>query len=170
LAQTHAFVKRRDSKGRLRTRRFRFHIFDGLFSKKDAPPPKPWVPSAPPPESTTEEQEAGITNSGSVDPGAYFTDPSTGPLAEDDQSDARDLSMREAMALLEGREYIPTKSSIWNRLDRLEAMTRTPLSIYAFKVTGAALVFGALLWADGSKKFFQKYTIAGSLLTIVVAL
>lgn len=82
----------------------------------------------------------------------------------------REYGMREAIARLEGREYIPVKPTIWQRLHRLEAMTRSPDSIYAMKVAAAALVFGALIWADGSRAFFIKYNIAGSLLTIVVAL
>lgn len=82
----------------------------------------------------------------------------------------REYGMREAIARLEGREYIPVKPTIWQHLHRLEAMTRSPDSIYAMKVAAAALVFGALIWADGSRAFFIKYNIAGSLLTIVVAL
>lgn len=78
--------------------------------------------------------------------------------------------MKEAMAMLEGREYIPVVPTIWQRLDRIEALTRTPLSVYAMKLAAAALAFGAILWADGSRQFFITYTISGSLITIVVAL
>lgn len=72
--------------------------------------------------------------------------------------------------MLEGRDYEPTKHTLWQQLDRLEAKTRSPSSVYAMKVAGAALVFGALLWAEGSRAFFVKYSLTGSLLTIVVAL
>lgn len=37
--------------------------------------------------------------------------------------------MKEALAVLEGRGYVPTKPTIWQRLDDLEAMTRSPNSI-----------------------------------------
>lgn len=81
-----------------------------------------------------------------------------------------ELSMREALALLEGRAYTPTSPTIWQRIERLEQWTRSPISIYAFKVMGASLVFGALLWAEGSRAFFLKYQMTTSLLTVVVAL
>lgn len=36
------------------------------------------------------------------------------------------------------------------------------------KVAGASLVFGSLIWTNGSRSFFIKYNITGSLLTMVV--
>jgi hypothetical protein len=45
-----------------------------------------------------------------------------------------ELSMKEALALLEGRRYVPEKLSVWQYLNNLEHWLRSPNSIYAAKV------------------------------------
>ena len=188
LAETHALVKQKDSKGRPRPKRLRFHLFDGAGKKQngptadDAPTTQP-MPGATSPVTApavvvsdySKRDEGGLGLAAPDFANSRLRSSSVaGPaLLSPVESEAeinRELSMKEAMAMLEGRPYKPTKPTIWQRIDKLEATTRSPLSVYAFKVTGAAMVFGALLWAQGSRLFFEKYSIAGSLLTIVVAL
>lgn len=159
LAQCHAHVKRTDAQGRPRRRRLRFHLFESLVRKRHH------HPDSLPAGSATNAGENQISPA-AVDP-PYSAD---APRERDDNTTPREYSMKEALAVLEGRDYVPTKPTIWQRLDDLEAMTRSPNSIYAMKVAGASLVFGSLIWANGSRSFFIKYNITGSLLTIVVAL
>lgn len=159
LAQCHAHVKEADASGRRRRLRLRFHLFESLGRKRHHHSDS--LPAGSGGGPTGNQTNAAVADS------SY-------PLSASDERDEgttpREYSMKEAMAVLEGRDYVPTKRTVWQRLDRLEAKTRSPNSVYAMKVAGAALVFGSLLWADGSRPFFIKYSITGSLLTIVVAL
>ena len=110
---------------------------------------------------------------GDNDPNAAIADPSLSrhlPLDDDPQSTNTDLSMKEALALLEGREYVPDNPGFWLRVSRFEALFRTPTSIYAAKVAVVCAVFPILIWANGTRQFFLTYGIQGSLLSIVVAL
>lgn len=151
LSECHALVGRRDAKGRKRQRRLRFRLLERFMMK----------PVLSPGSSSSEA-------SGSEKP--QGSEPSPFDHQEPSASVEHDLSMKEALALLEGRTYTPPSTTFWQRLERLEQWTRSPLSIYAFKVMGASLVFGALLWAEGSRAFFIKYQMTTSLLTVVVAL
>jgi hypothetical protein len=151
---------RKDSQGRPRRRRLRFHLFEklrrGHHHVVDI--------------SATGPRDAEFK--GMNDATAAVVDPSYSQnvAGEDTGYAQRELSMHEALALLEGREYVREKPNIWLRLSNIEKHFRSPLSIYAFKVAAAAMVFGALIWADGTRKWFLSYTIASSMLTLVVAL
>ena len=110
---------------------------------------------------------------GENDPNAAYADPSLSrraPFELDPQTIDTDLSMKEALALLEGKEYVPDNPGFWLRASRLEAKLHSPMSIYAGKVAGAAAVFATLIWAVHTRHFFLEYSIQGSLLTVVVAL
>ncbi|KAH8929027.1 hypothetical protein BT69DRAFT_1276681 [Atractiella rhizophila] len=88
-----------------------------------------------------------------------------------DQKDVeRELSMREALALLEGREYTPEKVTIWHRYSRLEGFLRSPDSIYAIKATAAVIIYASLYWSTTTRAWFTHYTLTGGLITVVVAL
>jgi hypothetical protein len=154
LAQCHTYIKKTDGRGRPRRRRLRFHLFEAIARKRHYHH-SDFLPGES--KSQTTERD-GNPNT------PYFV----GASASGEQN--KEYSMKEAMALLEGREYVPNKPTIWQRLHKLESKTHSPSSIYAMKVAGAALVFGTLLWAEGYRAFFIKYNITGSLLTIVVAL
>jgi hypothetical protein len=161
LAQCHAYVKETDARGRRRKLRLRFHLFESLGRKRHH-----HSDSLPSGSTTAGEPSGNQTNAAAVD-SSY---PVNASGEQTEGKTPREYSMKEAMAVLEGRDYVPTKPTIWQRLHSLEAKTRSPNSIYAMKVAGAALVFGSLLWANGSRAFFIQYSITGSLLTIVVAL
>ncbi|KAF8335904.1 uncharacterized protein EI90DRAFT_3120148 [Cantharellus anzutake] len=80
------------------------------------------------------------------------------------------LSMRQALALLQSREYKPHRSNIWVGLERLEAAFISPTSMAAAKVTGACLVFGTFFWAEHTRSWFILYNIYTSLLTLIVCM
>lgn len=157
LARCHEMVKQVDVKGQPRRKRLRFHLFDGIGKRgfqADTP-------------SDTLLGPSDVNNLGDTAAGESSTAADaegSGPSTE------KEMTMKEAMALLEGREYIPETLNIWQRLHKLEALTHTPSSVYAMKLAAAAIVFGSLIWAEGSREFFILYNISGSLLTIVVAL
>lgn len=158
----HAYAQKKDSKGKARSNGIHFHIPERIIANKAArraaaAPPKHHAPHpAPTMEATTNEAVAAPELG---EAGGYAG-----------VSNARDLTMLEALALLEGRTFVPKKVNIWQRLAKLEAFFRTPTSIYAAKVSAASLVFGSFLWAEHTRSFFLKYNLTGSLLTLVVAL
>ncbi len=93
---------------------------------------------------------------GDNNPNAAIADPSLLchlPLDDDLQSTNTDLSMKEALALLEGREYVPDNPGFWLRVSRFKALFRTPMSIYAAKVAAVCAVFAILIWANGTHQF-----------------
>lgn len=94
------------------------------------------------------------------------------PITTDDTADshAKDLRMQEALALLEGRPYTHTKLTWWQQIDRLEQLSRSPLSVYAFKLSAASIVYTSLVWADGSRNFFTTYVLPMNLPTLVISL
>ena len=60
--------------------------------------------------------------------------------AEDEQQ----LSVKEAMAILENKEFMPTTSTIWQRIDALNQFFKTDQSMYAIKVAAISSVFAVL--------------------------
>lgn len=57
------------------------------------------------------------------------------------------MSLREALARLSGRDFVPIKKNFWTRVAELERMLRSPDSIYAFKTAAAVAVFAVFLLA-----------------------
>ncbi|KAI5481791.1 hypothetical protein MNV49_000068 [Pseudohyphozyma bogoriensis] len=80
------------------------------------------------------------------------------------------MSLAEALATLEGREYVKPKVSIWERISQLEHLLRTNTSIYAFKTACAVSVYTVFILAPSLKTFFVDYGLTGGLITIVVAM
>src|SRR5258708_40351940 len=167
LGLCHAIVTRKDSKGRSRRTRLRFHLFERLR--------KPHRHQDHLPESVHEHTSHSSSPQmhGDNDPNAAISDPSLSrslPFDDDPQSTNTDLSMKEALALLEGREYVPDNPGFWLRVSRFEALFRTPTSIYAAKVAAACAVFATLILANGTRHFFLSYGIKEYVLSIVVSL
>lgn len=170
LEATHALVMQKDAKGRTRRRRLRFHLFESLGRRHWHVDPASAVPNSSPtsPDPTARDANYHASN----DANAAIIDGTYSQNISSDESGepADELSMKEALALLEGRKFTPVTHNYWWRLSRVEAAFRTPISIYAAKCSAAALVFGSLIWASGSRAFFIRYNITGSLLTVIVAL
>ncbi|KAF8305566.1 hypothetical protein DL93DRAFT_2089397 [Clavulina sp. PMI_390] len=159
LAQAHALVKETDAKGRPRRKGLHFHLFESISRKKHIHSDSPL--------SNTLSRDSDDSNPSPEVTEARAVPPATNlPTIPDE----KEMTMREAIAHLEGRKYVPIVPTFWQRLKRLEEATHGENSVYALKVMGASLVFGALIWAEGSRAFFIKYNITGSLITVVVAL
>ncbi|QRV92200.1 fusaric acid resistance-like protein [Ceratobasidium sp. AG-Ba] len=96
----------------------------------------------------------------------------TGDMEIDDASQVedRELNVREALAILEQKEYIPKKMNIWQKLERAERLLESPTSIYAAKTAAATLIFAVLIWAPATRQWFISYGLTGGLITVVVAL
>lgn len=94
----------------------------------------------------------------------------TVPEEPDDADDNRDLSFKEAMALLENRTYTPQKKTLWQRFKQLEHAARSPTSIFALKTAGGAIVFAMLLFAPSTRQFFINYSLTGGVLTLIVSM
>ncbi|KAG9083400.1 hypothetical protein FRC07_013922, partial [Ceratobasidium sp. 392] len=96
----------------------------------------------------------------------------TGDMEIDDASavEDRELNVREALAILEQKEYVPKKMNVWQRLERMERLLESPTSIYAGKTAAAALIFAVLIWAPNTRQWFVSYGLTGGLITVVVAL
>ncbi|KAF8600286.1 hypothetical protein BDV93DRAFT_476704 [Ceratobasidium sp. AG-I] len=112
---------------------------------------------------------------------AYVTGPAannatggeeTGDMEIDAASSVEDkeLSVREALAILEQQEYVPKKTNIWQKLERAERLLESPTSIYAGKTAAATLIFAVLIWAPTTRQWFINYGLTGGLITVVVAL
>ncbi|KAG8719517.1 hypothetical protein FRC08_002644 [Ceratobasidium sp. 394] len=96
----------------------------------------------------------------------------TGDMEIDDASVVEDheLSVREALAILEQQEYVPKKTNIWQKLEWAEKLLESPTSIYAGKTAAATLIFAVLIWAPATRQWFISYGLTGGLITVVVAL
>lgn len=57
------------------------------------------------------------------------------------------MSLREALARLSGRDFVPVKKNFWTRIAELERVLRSPDSIYACKTAAAVAVFAVFLLA-----------------------
>ncbi|KAG8699562.1 hypothetical protein FRC09_006545 [Ceratobasidium sp. 395] len=96
----------------------------------------------------------------------------TGDMEIDDASavEDRELSVREALAILEQKEYVPTTMNIWQKLGQIARLLESPTSIYAAKTAAATLIFAVLIWAPDTRQWFMNYGLTGGLITVVVAL
>jgi len=80
---------------------------------------------------------------------------------------SRPLSRREALAKLEGREYVRPKQNIFRRYKQLEDFLLSSQSVFAFRTMLATMIFAILLLAPSSRSFFLNYNLNGGLITIV---
>lgn len=87
-----------------------------------------------------------------------------------DTQTAHDLSVSEALALLEHRPYVPPQHSFVQRLERAEQWFREPTSVFAAKTACAASVFAVLILHPVPRPWFIEFGMSGGALTIVTAL
>ncbi|KAH9824975.1 hypothetical protein DFH28DRAFT_1077442 [Melampsora americana] len=89
---------------------------------------------------------------------------------EESEEEKGNLTIREALDSLEGREHVPSKKSVLGWLIKLEDYLRGPDSICAFKGACGASVLGILFWVDKTRRFSTDFTFSSGLLTIIVAI
>ncbi|KAG8962337.1 hypothetical protein FRC03_004345 [Tulasnella sp. 419] len=85
-------------------------------------------------------------------------------------SDDLDLSLREAMAILESKPYEKPKVTPWDRVHNLKIWLTSNDSIYAAKAAAATSIFAVLLWANTTRQWFISYGTTSGLITVTVAL
>ncbi|KAG8830689.1 hypothetical protein FRC17_004437 [Serendipita sp. 399] len=89
---------------------------------------------------------------------------------EESQEEARELSIKEALALLENKKYTPQSRSIIARIVHFNKWLQSDVSVFAAKSAAAASVFATLIFASTTKQWFINYGLTSGLLTCVVAL
>ncbi|CAE6445071.1 unnamed protein product [Rhizoctonia solani] len=102
----------------------------------------------------------------------HTTRSETGDMEIDNASQVedRELCVREALAILEQKEYVPQQTNIWQKFERAKRLLESPNSIYAGKSAAATLIFAVLIWAPTTRQWFINYGLTGGLITVVVAL
>jgi hypothetical protein len=55
-----------------------------------------------------------------------------------------DLSLKEALAILENRSFTPTPVTLWQRIDVVNQFVKTDQSIYAIKTAAISSIFAVL--------------------------
>ncbi|KAG8728006.1 hypothetical protein FRC11_011969, partial [Ceratobasidium sp. 423] len=102
----------------------------------------------------------------------HTTQSETGDMEIDNASEVedRELCVREALAILEQKEFVPKKTNFWQKLERAKRLLESPTSIYAGKTAAATLIFAVLIWAPTTRQWFINYGLTGGLITVVVAL
>ncbi|KAG8964460.1 hypothetical protein FRC03_001776 [Tulasnella sp. 419] len=95
------------------------------------------------------------------------TQPPPGTVAANEE---KDLSLGEAMAVLESRPHQKEKRSIWHYVHDIKVFLLGSDSVYAAKTSAAATIYSILLLADTTRQWFISYSMTGGLLTVVVAL
>jgi hypothetical protein len=63
---------------------------------------------------------------------------------EELEQEARELSIREALALLEKKEYTPQGTTLLQKIDKFNQILSSDTSVFAFKGAAAASVFATL--------------------------
>ena len=97
--------------------------------------------------------------------------PSENTVAEDpEDASFRELSVAEAVALLEHRTYSRPGPSIFQRIYSAEQWLRGPSSVYAAKTAAATSVFAVLILHPVPRQWFISFGMVGGALTIVTAL
>lgn len=84
--------------------------------------------------------------------------PENGMSEEDDdllKEEARELSIKEALALLENQPYTPTKVTWMQKLDKANRWLSSERSVFSMKVAAAATVFATLSGFNFTYIFFQ---------------
>ncbi|OAW00011.1 hypothetical protein PTTG_25139 [Puccinia triticina 1-1 BBBD Race 1] len=92
------------------------------------------------------------------------------PRLSTDQSPEEEMTMREALETLKGKQYVPTKMSLFERVRVIEKLLRSPDSTCAFKLACAVTTLAVLYWCDSTREFAQKYNLNTSVITLVVSI
>ena len=66
------------------------------------------------------------------------------PKSGEAEEEARELSIKEALAILENREYTPVGEQLWEKVNRCKEALQSDASVFAAKVAAAATVFAVL--------------------------
>ncbi|GAA5995099.1 uncharacterized protein JCM10292_004539 [Rhodotorula paludigena] len=85
-------------------------------------------------------------------------------------SDKSKMTLREAIARLSGRDFVPPTRTFWQRIAQLERLARSPDSIYAAKTAAAVSVYAVFILAPSLTSFFVDYGLTSGIITIVVAM
>ncbi|GAA5863516.1 hypothetical protein JCM1840_000049 [Sporobolomyces johnsonii] len=80
------------------------------------------------------------------------------------------MSLREAIAKLSGRDFVPRKTSVWRLVAGMERLLRSATSVYAAKTASAVAVFAVFILAPSLKSFFISYGLTSGVITLVVAM
>ncbi|CCA70282.1 hypothetical protein PIIN_04221 [Serendipita indica DSM 11827] len=89
---------------------------------------------------------------------------------EEIEEESRELSIKEALALLENKPFTPVKKSPIQRIEEFNKWLKSDTSIFAAKSAAAASVFATLIFASTTRQWFISYGLTSGLLTCVVAL
>ncbi|TDL22448.1 hypothetical protein BD410DRAFT_748734 [Rickenella mellea] len=81
-----------------------------------------------------------------------------------------EMSVPEAVALLEHRPYTRPKQNLWQRWEQIELWFRSPISVFAAKTAGAVTIFAILILHPVPRPWFISFGLTGGALTIVTAL
>ena len=66
------------------------------------------------------------------------------PQSGEAEEEARELSIKEALAILENREYTPVQERFWEKVNRCKSALQSDSSVFAAKAAAAATVFAVL--------------------------
>ncbi|GAA6004360.1 hypothetical protein JCM10207_000685 [Rhodosporidiobolus poonsookiae] len=80
------------------------------------------------------------------------------------------MSVRQAIAKLSGRDFVPKPRNFWRTIAELERLVRTDTSIYALKTAAAVSVYAVFLLAPSLSSFFINYGLTAGIITLVVAM
>ncbi|KIM23580.1 hypothetical protein M408DRAFT_253625 [Serendipita vermifera MAFF 305830] len=89
---------------------------------------------------------------------------------EELQEEARELSIKEALALLENKPFTPVTTTILQKIGKFNEKLSSDTSVFAFKSAAAASVFATLIFAETTRQWFIDYGLTAGLLTCIVAL
>ncbi|KAG8888779.1 hypothetical protein FRB98_006791 [Tulasnella sp. 332] len=91
-------------------------------------------------------------------------------MASKADAEEEELSLAEALAILESKPYERKKTTWRHQVHRFRMLMFCENSLFAAKTAAAATVFAILIYADTTRKWFISYALSGGLLTIIVAL
>ncbi|KIM24517.1 hypothetical protein M408DRAFT_232428 [Serendipita vermifera MAFF 305830] len=83
--------------------------------------------------------------------------------------DEHQLSVKEAMAMLEDKKFTPTVPTFWQRVDAINQFFKTDQSMYAIKAAAISSVFVILFIAPVTRGWFNSFAVQASLLSALVA-
>ncbi|KAG8791858.1 hypothetical protein FRC17_008698, partial [Serendipita sp. 399] len=80
-----------------------------------------------------------------------------------------ELSVKEALAILEEKPFVPARRTFWQKVDAVNQFFKTDQSIYALKAAAIASIFSVLFYAPVTHAWFNSYAMQASLLAAMVA-
>ncbi|KAG8888780.1 hypothetical protein FRB98_006792 [Tulasnella sp. 332] len=86
------------------------------------------------------------------------------------EKDDTELSLAEAMAMLESRPYVRKQYTWGERIHQIRAKVTDQTSLFALKAAAAATVYAMFIYAAKTRSWFVSYALSSGLLTIVLAL